>query len=140
MWTNHKGHKKDHYIKEFNPNCDHGEKAYLGAVVKGKAKLLVVQLRMGSHHLRCETGRWKVPKEEWEERTCVFCNKGVVETERHFIMECAAYEDIRIQYEDSLRAANMHHLFEEDKINQIASLLVKLCNRRSVMEKSLEKR
>ena len=55
-------------------------------------------------------------------------------------MECAAYEDIHIQYEDSLRAANMHHLFEEDKINQIASLLVKLCSRRSVMEKSLEKR
>ena len=81
-----------------------------------------------------------MPKEEWEERTCVFCNKGVVETERHFIMECAAYEDIRIQYEDSLRATNMHHLFEEDKINQIASLLVNLCSKRSVMEKSLEKR
>ena len=76
MWTNRKGHKKDHYIKEFNPNCDHGEKAYLGAVVKGKAKLLVAQLRTGSHHLRCEIGRWKVPKEEWEERTSVSAIKA----------------------------------------------------------------
>ena len=28
MWTNHNGHKKDYYIKEFNPNCNHGEKTY----------------------------------------------------------------------------------------------------------------
>ena len=41
MWTNHIGRKKTHYIKECNPNCDHGEKTYLGAVVKGKARLLI---------------------------------------------------------------------------------------------------
>ena len=81
MWTNHNGHKKDYYIKEFNPNCDHGKKTYLEAIIKGKSKLLVAQLRTGSHHLRCEMGRWTVPKEVWEERTCIFCNKGVVETE-----------------------------------------------------------
>jgi hypothetical protein len=81
MWTNHSGRKKAYYIKEFNPNCDHSEKTYLGAAIKGKTRLLVAQLRMGSHHLRCETSRWRVPKEVWEERTCIFCNKGVVETE-----------------------------------------------------------
>ena len=85
-------------------------------------------------------GRWTVPKELWEERTCIFCNKGVVETEWHFVMECAAYQDIHIQYEyeDSLKTNNMHHLFEEDKINQIASLLVNIYNRTFDMEKSLE--
>jgi hypothetical protein len=81
MWTNHSGHKKQYYIKEFNPICDHCEKTYLGEAIKGKSILLVSQLRMGSHHLRCETGRWRVPKKVWEERTCLFCNKGVVETE-----------------------------------------------------------
>ena len=65
MWTNHNGSKKDYYIKEFNPNCDHSEKTYLGESMKGKSKLLVSQLRTGSHHLRCETGRWTVPKEVW---------------------------------------------------------------------------
>ena len=137
MWTNHNGRKKDYYIKEFNRNCDHGEKTYLGAAIKGKANLIVAQMRMGSHHLRCETCRWTVPKGVWEERTCIFCNKGVVETEWHFVMECAAHEDICIQYEDILKADNMHHLFEEDKINQIASLLVNIYNRRSDMEKSM---
>jgi hypothetical protein len=95
MWTNHSGCKKAYYIKEFTQNCDHIEKTYLEATIKGKARLLVARLRMGSHHLRCETSRWRIPKEVWEERTCIFYNKGVVETEWHFVMECAAYEDIR---------------------------------------------
>lgn len=48
--------KKNYYIKEFNPNCHHGEKTYLGAAIKGKSKLLLAQ-RTGSHQVRCETGR-----------------------------------------------------------------------------------
>jgi hypothetical protein len=41
MWINHSGHKKTYYIKEFNPNCDHTKKTYLGATFKGKTRLLV---------------------------------------------------------------------------------------------------
>jgi hypothetical protein len=91
MWTNHCGCKKTYYIKDFNPKCNHSDKTHLGEAIKGKAILLVAQLRMISYHLRCETNRWRVPKEVWEERTCIFCNKGVVETEWHFFLECAAY-------------------------------------------------
>ena len=79
------GRKKDYYIKEFNPTRDHEEKAYIGANIKWKAKMLIAQLRTSSHHLRCETGRWVVPKEKWENIICGFCNKGMVETEWHFI-------------------------------------------------------
>ena len=96
MWTNHGGCNKAYYIKEFNPNCVHGNKTYLGESIKGKSRLLVAQLRMGSHHVRYETNRWRVLKEVWEERTCIFCNKGVVEMEQHFFIECASYEDIHI--------------------------------------------
>jgi hypothetical protein len=34
--------------------------------------------------------------EVWEERTCIFCDKGVVEMEWNFVMECVAYKDICI--------------------------------------------
>ena len=54
-------------------------------------------------------------------------------------MECTTYEDIRIQYEDTLKGDNIHHVFEKDKINQIASLLVKIYNRKLDMEKSIER-
>jgi hypothetical protein len=134
MWTNNSGCKKTYYIKKFNHNCDHSEKTYLGAAIKGKLKLLVAQLRSGSHHLRCEIGRWRVPKEVWKERTCIFCNKGVVKTEWHFVMECATYEDIHNQYENILKVDNMHQLFDGDKINEIATLLVKIHSRKSDIE------
>lgn len=35
-----------------------------------------------------------------DERTCLFCNKGVVEIEWHFISKCATYKDIH-KHEDN---------------------------------------
>lgn len=74
----------------------------------------------------------------WEERTCIFCKKGVVEIEWHFVMECTCYKDICIQYESSLNVDNMHHLFGKDEVNQIASLLVNIQSRRSDIEKNIK--
>ena len=138
MWTNRSGCNKAYYIKEFNPNCVHGNKTYLGESIKGKLRLLVAQLRMGSHHLRYDTNRWRVLKKVWEERTCIFYNKGVVEMEQQFFIECASYKDIHIQYENSLNVNNMHCLFEKDKINLIAILLVNIHRRRSNIEKDMK--
>ncbi|KAH9329718.1 hypothetical protein KI387_001826 [Taxus chinensis] len=64
MWTGQIGRKKAHYIREFNPTGEHDEKAYLGAAIKGKAKILVAQLRTGSHHLRCETEAQLIREED----------------------------------------------------------------------------
>ena len=64
MWTKQLGKKKAHYVKEFNPKWFHEIKDYLHVNMKGKKRLLVVQLRMRSHHLWCETGRWMVAKED----------------------------------------------------------------------------
>ena len=64
----------------------------------------------------------------WEEITCIFCDKGVMEMEWNFGMECETYKDIHIQYENNLKFDNVHHIFDKDKINQIASLLVKTRN------------
>lgn len=80
-WEKQGGHKKMIYVNNFNPTWSHNEKTYLSAAIKRKAKILITQLRTESHHLRYKTSRWVVPKEEWEERTCVFCEEGVVETE-----------------------------------------------------------
>ena len=49
----------------------------------------------------------------------------------HFVMKCANYKDIYIQYERSLKIDHMHDQFNEDKINRIASLLAKIHSRRS---------
>ncbi|KAH9297612.1 hypothetical protein KI387_029294 [Taxus chinensis] len=126
MWTENIGRKKAHYIKYFNPTWAHDNKAYLRADIKGKARIILAQLRTGSHHLRCETGRWTIPKVEWERRTCLFCSIGVVETKWHFIMECSTYDDIRFQYENDLQVDNLDELFEEAKLQRIASFVLKI--------------
>lgn len=137
MWTKQIGRKKAHYVKEFNPTWEHDEKTYLKAAVKGNAKILVAELRTDSHHLRCQTRRWTIPKEEWEERICIFCIKGVVETERHFIFDCAVYEDIRIHFENILKEGSLNGLFEETRLHK-TSFLVKIHNRRTRHRNALE--
>jgi len=67
--------------------------------VEGKG---IAQLRTNSHQLRCETGRWKRPKEAWKERVCTFCTSGAVESKKHFILECDAFKNIRETYGNML--------------------------------------
>ena len=54
---------------------------------------VMTMIRGGSNDLRIETGRWE--KLEVEERVCIFCSKGVVEDERHFLCECEAWSEVR---------------------------------------------
>jgi hypothetical protein len=79
-WDKGLGIKKEYYIEEFNPTYNHHQKAYIRANISWIAKMLIAQLRTNSHQLHCETGRWKRPKEAWEERMCVFCTSRKVET------------------------------------------------------------
>ena len=51
------------------------------------------KLRGGTNRLRIEQGRYK--KEKLEDRVCVFCETKEVEDERHFMLKCAAYSDLR---------------------------------------------
>lgn len=61
-----------------------------------------------------------------------------METEWHFLTKCTMYDNIWAQYEIILKADNMHHLFDEDKINQTASFLVKIHNKRLDMENYIQ--
>ena len=55
------------------------------------------KLRMSSHRLEVEAGRWvrqnRVPILE---RKCSFCN--ILEDEYHFVIQCAAYSELREKY------------------------------------------
>lgn len=98
----------------------------------------MAQLRTSSHWLRCETGRWQVPKEEWADRTCLFCNMGTIETEQHFVKECLAYNDIRSGYTEILQNKDFNYLFEEDQVKRTTDLIIKLQRRRDKLTKTLQ--
>lgn len=70
---------------------------YLDAVKVKKFRNALSRLRVSSHRLEVETGRWNRPQRiEYVERKCRICNK--LEDEFHFVFECSAFESIRKTY------------------------------------------
>ena len=81
----------------FHRNFSFGYKTYLDFVSVGKLRFALSRLRLSSHHLEVETGRWArsnaIP---FEERRCTSCH--TLEDEFHFVLECSRYNDSRTIY------------------------------------------
>ena len=65
-----------------------------------KIRVALSRLRVSSHRLEVEAGRWARPvRVEFENRKCLVCNK--LEDEYHFVFECQLYENLRNKYIDN---------------------------------------
>ena len=58
----------------------------------------ITKIRLSSHKLRIETGRYGRNRIDRNERLCQICNCGDIEDEYHFIIICSKYSDIRKKY------------------------------------------
>ncbi len=76
---------------------------YLYIFIKNHRQALAC-FRQSSHNLEVEKGRWrrKLIEGKWhnhkipvEERLCIFCPSGHVESESHVLMLCNRYSDLR---------------------------------------------
>jgi hypothetical protein len=68
------------------------------------------KLRVSSHRLHIESGRWTKPiRTPINERTCQICN--LLEDEFHFIIECPLYSELRTKYISS-RYTNRPNMFK----------------------------
>ena len=67
----------------------------------------------------------------WEERVCIFCSSGKVETEKHFILECEAFKDSRENYAGILAASPWDNLFSEEFVKKLGAFIVKLHRKRA---------
>ena len=62
-----------------------------------KLRYSLTRLRVSSHRLNIECGRWTRPNIiPVNERKCQNCN--VLEDEYHFVLECSLYNELRKQY------------------------------------------
>ena len=53
-------------------------------------------MRVSSHRLQIEAGRWNKPDSiPVNERTCTLCNQ--IEDEYHFMLECMLYRTLRVK-------------------------------------------
>jgi len=74
---------------------------YLSVVKDYKIRRCVTSLRISSHKLEIEVGRYK--KEDSNVRFCKMCvNSNLVEDEVHFIIDCDAYRNERTQLYESM--------------------------------------
>lgn len=74
-----------------------GYKTYLSCINIPKYRHALTRLRVSSHRLEVETGRWHKPASKpFHERKCFICDK--LEDEYHFIAECPIYSDLRKVY------------------------------------------
>ena len=74
-----------------------GCQRYLTIDIENKYKIALTKLRVSSHTLEIEKGRYKKPNPTpVNERKCQECN--IVEDEFHFLFECKLYEHLRLSY------------------------------------------
>ena len=67
--------------------------AYLDLTRKNASRNSLVKLRISSHKLKIETGRYEnIPRDEM---LCSLCNCNRIEDETHFLLDCPSFSSIR---------------------------------------------
>ena len=83
-------HKLNFYYKI---KTNYSPSVYLDLTRKNRSRKTLVKLRISSHKLRIETGRYdNIPREE---RLCNLCNCNRINDETHFLLDCPSFSSIR---------------------------------------------
>ena len=75
-----------------------GKEKYLQINNNFKIRQSICKIRVSAHSLNIETGRYKNIISS--ERKCTNCSKGDIEDEKHFIVDCPLYENIKVKFFD----------------------------------------
>ncbi|XDV45306.1 hypothetical protein PO909_013424 [Leuciscus waleckii] len=71
---------------------------YLQSVRDTKQRQILSKYRLSEHSLAIETGRHRKSWLPREQRVCVHCRTGEIETETHFLLCCHKYSSVRELY------------------------------------------
>jgi hypothetical protein len=125
MWCDKEleGKIKLRYYKEvINPNLE--DKNYLSILTSVKKKINIAKIRTNSHELHSEIGCWSIPKMSWDERICHLCDTKRVEDEKHFLLECPTYTQIKSQFQKICHTTNLHDLLNQQNYGDLETLLL----------------
>jgi hypothetical protein len=99
--------------RELNPRLS-VHPVYYDLSISELARLAFTRLRLGSHYLRVETGRWS--RVEHSQRLCA-C-QGSVQTEEHVLLKCPLTEPLRTAY-SALNYTDLNTLMNSSNINHL---------------------
>ena len=71
---------------------------YLDHVRNKSLRHEITKIRVSSHTLRIQTGRYGRNRLERNERLCMYCDNRLIDDEYHFICECPKLDYIRAKY------------------------------------------
>ena len=75
-----------------------GMEPYLETIINFKLRNVISKLRLSSHDLEIERGRYQKPKLTPAQRLCKLCNLGYIEDEIHMLLFCPLYKEERNNY------------------------------------------
>lgn len=94
--------------RQYKSNCS--VEPYVSKIIPRSYRRVMALFRAGSLPLAIETGRYTKPPIPVEDRLCVYCSDNSVETEKHFLLNCCLYNDLRF---DLYSECSQHiHSFE----------------------------
>jgi hypothetical protein len=127
MWCDKKLEEKRklrYYKDVINLNLE--DKNYLSILRSVKKKISIAKIRTNSDELHNETGRWSIPKMQWDERACHLCDTKKVKDEKHFLLDCLAYIHIRSHFQNIDHSTNLPNLLTQQKYGDLGKLLLML--------------
>ena len=74
-----------------------GFESYLD-FLPGKLRVALTRLRLSSHQLHIETGRYAQNRIERAQRYCILCDGKDIEDEFHFVLICPIFKSLRTKY------------------------------------------
>ena len=77
---------------------DNHEIPFLQRNINRALGITLTKLRLNSHKLLVERGRWLKAKVEHGNRLCTLCSKIGIQDEYHVLMVCPHYTILRIKY------------------------------------------
>lgn len=83
-------------------------------IIAEQNRIALTRLRLGSHYLRIETGRWsRIPREN---RLC-HCQRDI-QMEEHVLLSCTISDPLRIQM--NINAQTLSDLFKDTIMTRVA--------------------
>ena len=137
MWCEkdlHDKRKLRYYKEVINPTLE--DQKYLFVLTSSRKKINIAKIRMNSHELYSETGRWTVPKTPWVERICRLCENRNIEDENHFFLKCTTYTHIRSQFHNLCCNTNIPSLLTCQNYSELGTLLTKLFEHRKFLKQT----
>ncbi|MES9880684.1 MAG: reverse transcriptase family protein [Sedimenticola sp.] len=107
---------------------------YLEKHLTIKQRSAIARFRCGSFPLAIELGRYRRPMTPLENRVCRVCDERHLEDERHFLVSCTKYADLRVKYFGPLLTDDvpdrLKHLITNSSCRSLANYVIDAYERR----------